>query len=115
LDRILKRELDGESGERAGAGTSQRFHGLYTSLAHCKTRKCMERWVMIFVQKGRIPLAPGAGPRYKRRVHSAAQRGWQISGEVVVPAAQSWLDTPRTGRRKRLSYKFRRSGNFFRR
>jgi len=54
----------------------------------------MARRGEIVVQKAGIPLARGTGPRYKRRVHSAAQRGWQISGEVVVPAAQSWLGTP---------------------
>src|ERR1035441_6234341 len=54
----------------------------------------MARRDEIFVQNARIGLAPSARPRYKRRVHSAAQRGWQISGEVVVPAAQLWLDTP---------------------
>jgi hypothetical protein len=50
----------------------------------------------IVVQNPGIPLAPGTGPRYKRRVHLAAQWGWQISGEVVVPAAQSCLGTPPT-------------------
>ena len=53
----------------------------------------MARRGEIIVQNAEILLAPGAGARYKRRVHSAAQRGWQISGEVVVPAAQLWLDT----------------------
>jgi len=46
------------------------------------------------VQNQKIPLARGTGPRYKRRVHLAAQWGWQISGEVVVPAAQSCLGIP---------------------
>jgi hypothetical protein len=91
----------------------------------------MARRGEITVQNAAIPLARGAGPRYKRRVHSAAQRGWQISGEVVVPAAQSWLGTPpslRGGqaeapaktRRNRLphqalSKRLYLSGNFLRR
>jgi hypothetical protein len=57
----------------------------------------MARRGEIIVQNAGIPLAPGTGPRYNGRVHSAAQRGWQISGEVVVPAAQSWLDTQVAG------------------
>jgi hypothetical protein len=57
----------------------------------------MARRGKIIVQNAAIPLAPGTGPRYKRRVQSAAQRGWQISGEVVVPAAQSWLGAPPVG------------------
>ena len=52
----------------------------------------MARRGEIVVQNAGILVAPGAGARYKGRVHSAAQRGWQISGEVVVPAAQLWLD-----------------------
>jgi hypothetical protein len=52
----------------------------------------MARRGEIVVQNAEILVAPGAGARYKRRVHSAAQWGWQISGEVVVPAAQLWLD-----------------------
>jgi hypothetical protein len=65
----VKRELDGEAGQGVGAGTLQEFHVLYTSLAHRKGRKYMARRGEIVVQNAEIVLAPGAGARYKRRVH----------------------------------------------
>jgi hypothetical protein len=90
VDGILKSELDGEAGEGAGSGTGDRLHDLYTSLAHWKRRKCMVRRGEIVVQKVRIGLAPGTGGALQKGSPlENAQRGWQISGEVVVPAAQS--------------------------
>jgi hypothetical protein len=77
----------------------------------------MARRGEIIVQNAGIPLALGTRPRYKRRVHWAAQRGWQISGEVVVPAAQSCLGirpppTRKASQRVPRIHKLCGSGNF---
>src|ERR1017187_8964467 len=49
----------------------------------------------IIVQNAEISLARGTrGALQKESPLEKAQRGWQISGEVVVPAARSWLGTP---------------------
>src|ERR1019366_2121500 len=59
VDGTLKGQLDGVAGDRAGAGTSEGFHDLYTSLAHRKRRKYMAWRGWIVVQNAGIPLAPG--------------------------------------------------------
>ena len=62
----------------------------YTQVWHIgRSRKCMaQRARDSCAKRGIRHWRPAGGTGYKRRVHWTAQRGWKISGEVVLPAAQ---------------------------